>query len=103
MFPTVVMVQSQIDLHKRTPFGSLGFANKVHPSFLRSMVGLACITRNPETDYFSPGGGPAPVTRNHMVEIKVLAIKYLPKNLTCIVFSLKKDRKIPRLTSSPPS
>src|SRR5208282_249457 len=40
MLPTVVPVQAEIDLHKRTPFRALGLADEVHAGFLRLAVGF---------------------------------------------------------------
>ena len=32
MAPTVVAMECEVDLHKRPPFGALGFADEVHAS-----------------------------------------------------------------------
>ena len=44
MFPAIVLVQAEIDLHEGPPLGSLGFPNQVQPRFLRRAIGLKRIT-----------------------------------------------------------
>ena len=45
MFPTVVL-DAQIDLHERTPFGPFGLAHQVHGGLLRGAIGFLGVAAN---------------------------------------------------------
>ena len=69
MFPTVVLVQAETDLHERTPLGPLGFADEVQAGFLRGSIGLERIALDAGADDVLPTGWTASVTRDDMVQI----------------------------------
>lgn len=63
VFPTVVLVETEIDLHKRTPLGPLGFLDQVHPGLLGRAVGLAGVALDARADNVFPRCRPATITR----------------------------------------
>ena len=75
VLPTVVLVQSQIDLDERTPLGPFRLPNKMHAGLQWRAIGLACITANAGADNILPGRRAATVTRNHMIKIQIFAVK----------------------------
>src|SRR5437868_2676839 len=75
MLPTVVLVQSKVDLHEGTPLGPLGLANEMHSGFLRRPVCLACVARNAGANNVFPSRWPATVARNHVIEIQVFPLE----------------------------
>lgn len=89
MFPTVVLGQSEIDLHKRTPFGPLGFANQVQAGFLRRAVGFCGIALNARANNVFPRRRAATVAGNDVVEIQIFAVKMMAAILTHIFVALK--------------
>jgi hypothetical protein len=89
MFPTFVLVHAQIDLHEGTPFRTLGFADKVHAGFLRSVIGLAGVAGNAGANDIFPSRGATAIAWNDVVEIQILAIKNLAAILARAVVALK--------------
>lgn len=75
MFPTVVLLQAEIDLHERTPFRTLGFANETNAGFLRSAIRLARVALDAGADNVFPGCRAAAIAGNHVIEIQILAVK----------------------------
>lgn len=69
MFPAVVMMQAEIDLHERPPFRALGLSNEMHDGFLRSAIGLARVTLDAGTNDILPGCRTTPVPRDHMIQV----------------------------------
>ena len=63
MFPAVVPLQREIDLHERTPFGALGFADEMHAGFLRRAIGLARVALDARAHDVFPGRRAAAVAR----------------------------------------
>ena len=89
MFPTVVMVQVEVDLHKGTPFGSLGLADEVHAGFLRGAVRFAGIALDAGANDVFPRGGAAAVAGNDVVEVQVFALEYLAAVLAGVFVPFK--------------
>ncbi|MDB6016362.1 MAG: hypothetical protein JWR19_851 [Pedosphaera sp.] len=69
MLPAFVMVEAQVDLHERPPFGSFGLADKVYARFVGSVIGLAGIARDAGADNVFPGGRAAAVAGYNVVQI----------------------------------
>ena len=69
MAPAIVPVQGEIDLHKRPPFGSFGFAHKVHAGFGGRAVGFVRIAGDARADDVFPGGRTAAIARNDVVQV----------------------------------
>src|SRR5277367_4968022 len=81
MFPTVVL-DAQIDLHKRTPLGPLGLAYQVHGGFLGGAVGLLRVAAYARANDVLPSRRAAAVARDDVIEIQVLALKNVSAVLT---------------------
>ena len=75
MLPAVVLVQAEIDLNERPPFGPFRFANQMHARLLRRAIGLAGITLDTGADDIFPGGRPAPIARDDMIQVEVFAVE----------------------------
>src|SRR5579872_6155803 len=89
MLPAFVLVQTEVDLHERTPLGPFRFANQVQAHFLGRMVCLACVTRDAGADDVLPGGGAAAVAGNDMIEVQILAIERLAAVLAGVLVPLE--------------
>lgn len=89
MFPTVVPVEDEADLHEGTPFRTLGFADEVHAGFVRGAVALAGVAGNAGTDNVFPRGGPAAVARDDVVEVQVFALENFAAVLAGIIVALE--------------
>ena len=50
MLPAIVLVKTEVDLHKRPPLRPLRLPNQVHSCFLRRAIGLACIALDAGTN-----------------------------------------------------
>ncbi len=89
MFPTVVPVEDEIDLHKRSPFRTLGFADEVHAGFVRGAVALARVAGDAGADNVLPRGRPATVARDDVVEVQIFALENFAAVLAGVVVALK--------------
>jgi len=89
MLPTVVPVQAEVDLHKRTPFRALGLADEVHAGFLRLAVGFLRIAFDAGTNNVFPCRRPAAVARNDVVQVQILPVKHAPAILAGVLVPLK--------------
>ena len=89
MFPTVVMVQAEVDLDEGPPFGAFGFADEMHGGFLRRMVGLARVAGDAGADNIFPGRGAATIARDDVVEVQIFAIENLAAILAGVVIALE--------------
>jgi hypothetical protein len=85
VFPAFVVVHPEIDLNKRTPFGALGFADEMHPGFLRSVVGLAGVAGDAGANDVFPSRGTAAIARDDVVQIQVFAIQGLAAILAHVI------------------
>ena len=82
-------MQAEIDLNKRTPLRALRFANEMHPSLLRCAIRFERIAFDAGADNVFPRRRPAAVTRNHVIEVQIIAIERLPAVLAHVLVSLK--------------
>jgi len=89
MFPTVVPLQAEVDLHERTPLRSLWFADEVHSGFLRRAVGLLRVALDAGADDVLPSRRPATVARDDVVQIQILAVKNFAAVLAGVFVALK--------------
>src|SRR6516225_4090571 len=89
MFPTIVLVQAEIDLNEWPPLRTLGFANKVQPGLLRRAVGFESITFDAGADDILPTRRSPTVTRNYMVEVQVFAVACFAAVLAGILIALE--------------
>ena len=89
MFPTVVLVQTESDLHKRPPLWPPGFANEMQSGFLRRAIGFLRIAFNAGANDVFPSRRTAAVARNDVIQIQILSFKYEPAVLAGIFVALK--------------
>jgi len=89
MFPAFVLVQAKADLDERTPFGPLGLANQIHPRLMWGAVGFARIAIDAGAHDVLPSRGAAPITRCHMIQIEILAVKNLAAILAGVFVPFK--------------
>ncbi len=89
MLPTVVLVEREIDLQEGTPLRPLGLADEAHSSLLRQPVRLERIALDAGADDILPGCRAAPVARNDVVQVQVVAIKSLAAVLAGVLVSLE--------------
>ena len=89
MFPTVVPVQAEIDLHERPPFRPLRFADEVQSGLLRRAVGLLRIALDTRANDVFPRGRAAAVARHDVVEVQILPVKGPPAVLADVLIPLK--------------
>src|ERR1700678_3192193 len=89
MLPAVVPVQGEIDLHKRTPFRALRFADEIHAGLGGCPVGLVGVATDAGTNNVFPGRRAAPVARNDMVEVQILPVKNFAAILAGVFVAFK--------------
>lgn len=89
MLPALVSTRGDRDVDKGSPLGSLRFANQSHAGLCRGAVGFPRVAWNARAHDVFPGGGPAAIARNHVVEVKVFAIEPLAAVLTSVVVALE--------------
>ena len=69
VFPTVVLLESQVDLHEGPPLRSLGFADEMHPRFQRRAVRLPGVTRDAGANNVFPGCRPTAIAWDDVVKV----------------------------------
>ena len=89
MFPTVVLVEAEINLHERTPLGSLRFLHQMQASLLRSAVRFARITRDAGADNVFPRRRTAAITGNDVIQVQVFAIKQMAAVLAGVAVAVE--------------
>lgn len=89
MFPAIVPVEGEIDLNERTPFGAFGFSHQAHASLEGCAVGLAGVATDAGADDVFPGRGSAPVAGHHVVQVQILAVKYIAAVLAGVLIAFK--------------
>ena len=89
MLPTIVVVQAEVDLHERTPFRALRFADQPQAGFLGSAIGLFRVARNARANDVFPGGRTAAVAREDVVQIQVFPLECLAAILAGVFVPLE--------------
>src|SRR2546430_13273430 len=89
MLPTIVVMQAEVDLHERTPFRTLRFADQPHAGFLWSAISLLRVARNARAHDVLPGGRSAPVAREDVVQIQVFPVERLAAILAGVLVPLE--------------
>ena len=89
MFPTVVPVQAEVDLHERPPFRPLRFADKVQPGLLRRAVGFLRVALDTGADDVFPRRRAAAVARQDVIQIQILAVEGAPAVLAGVFVALE--------------
>ena len=89
VFPTVVLLQAEADLHERAPFRALGFAHEIHAGLVRRAVGLARVALDARAHDVFPSRRPAAIARDDVVQVQILAVKNVAAILAGIFVALK--------------
>jgi len=89
MLPTVVPVQAEIDLHKRTPFRRLGLRTRCRPASCGLRLAFCVLHSMQEQNNVLPGRRPAAVARNDVVQIQILPVKHAPAILAGVLVRQK--------------
>src|SRR2546425_10531407 len=89
MFPAIVMLEPEVDLHKRSPLRPLRLANQMHSGLMRRAIRLDGIAAHTRANDVLPGGRSATVARDHVVQVQVFAIKLVAAILARVLISLE--------------
>ena len=89
MFPTVVLVEAEIDLNEWTPLGSLRLFYQMQASFLRSAVGLTRVTRDAGANDVFPRRRATAISWKNVIKIQILAIKQMTAVLAGVAVALE--------------
>ena len=89
MLPTVVAVEREIDLHKRTPFGPLGLAHQVQAGLVGCPVCLVRVARDAGAHDVFPGRWAAAVAGNDVVEVQIFPLENFAAILAGVLVALK--------------
>lgn len=89
VFPTVVLVETEVDLHERTPLGSLRLFDEMQSDFLRRVIGFLGITLDTGTDDVFPRGGAATIARDNVIQIQVLPVEDVAAVLAGVAVALE--------------
>src|SRR5436190_6428 len=82
MFPAIVLVHAEVDLHEWPPLRPLRLPDQVDARFLRCAIRLARIALDTGADNVFPGGRATAVARNDVIQIQVFAIESMATVLT---------------------
>ena len=89
MFPTVVLVQAEIDLYERTPLRPFRFLHQMQTRFLRGAVRFARVTRDAGADDVFPRRRAAAISWDDVIEIQVLPIKQMSAVLAGVAIAFE--------------
>ena len=89
MFPAIVLVQAEIDLHERSPLRSLRFADQMHPGLLRGVVCFDRITLDAGANDILPGSWTSTVPWDDVIKIQILAVENAAAVLAGILVALE--------------
>src|SRR2546423_9009929 len=89
MLPAIVMLEPKVDLHEWPPLRPLRLPDQMHSRLMRGPIGFDRIALDTRADDVFPRGRSAPVARNDVVQVQVLAIKLVTAILACVLIPLK--------------
>ena len=89
MFPAIVLVQREVDLHEWPPLRSFRFANQMHPGFLRRAVRLARVARDAGANNVFPCRRSAAISRSDVIQIQILPLESLSAVLADVFVALE--------------
>src|SRR5436305_11887798 len=75
MLPAFVLVETHVDLHKRTPLRSLRLFHQMHAGFLRSAIRLLRIALDAGANNVFPSRRTTAIAWNYVVEVQIFAIE----------------------------
>ena len=85
MLPTLVVLAAPRQVNKGLPFRALRFADQSHMNLVRQFVPLAGVAPNTRANDVFPGGQPAFVAGDDMVEVQIRALE----NSTAVLASVE--------------
>src|SRR4051794_19943710 len=89
MFPAIMLVQTETDLHERPPLRPLRFPDQMYARFLRRVIGLPGIALDAGAHNVFPRRWPAAIAWDDMIQIQVLAFEQLPAVLAHVLVALE--------------
>ena len=89
MLPAFVRFHAKTHLNKRPPLGLARLADQVQTGLAGGAVALAGVARNARAHDVFPVGGPAPIARDHVVEVQITPIKSPAAVLAYIFIAFK--------------
>ena len=89
VLPTIVLVQREVNLHERSPLWPLGLADQTHASLLRRTVCLAGVALDARAHNVLPRRRTAPVARDDVVQVQVVAVAGLATVLAGVLVALE--------------
>src|ERR1043166_2828374 len=89
MFPAVVMLESEIDLHEWPPLWPLRLSDQMHAGLDGSSIGLVGVAGNAGANDILPGGWSSSVARDDVVQIQILAVELIAAILAGILVPFK--------------
>src|SRR5439155_11867032 len=89
MLPTIVMLEPEVDLHKRPPLRPFRLPDEVHRSLMGGPIRLDRITLDTRADDVFPSRRSAAVARDDVIEVQVFAIKLVTAILARVLIPLE--------------
>ena len=89
MLPAIVLMQAEVDLHERSPFRPLGFADEMHSGLLRCAVRFARVALDAGANDVLPCGRTAAVTRDDVIQVQIFTLKNLAAVLAHVLIAFK--------------
>ena len=89
MFPAIVLVQREVDLHEWPPLWSFRFANQVHPGFLWCPVRLVRVAADAGANDIFPRRRSTAISRSDVIQIQILPLKSLSAILADVFVALE--------------
>lgn len=89
MAPAVIHVAGEGDIHKGTPFWTLGLFQQMHPGLVRQTVPLPGIAGDAGADHIFPSSLSSTVSWEDMVDIEMAPVKVNAAVLAGILIALK--------------
>ena len=89
MLPAIVLIQAELNLDERTPLRPLRLANQMHARFLWCPICFAGIALDTGANNIFPGRRPAPIPRDYVIQIQILAIEHATTILAGVLVPLE--------------
>src|SRR5262245_20315351 len=89
MPPALMLLATERNVDKRSPFRTLRFANERHMRLGREPITFPRIARNARTNDVLPRGEAAFIARQNVIEIQLLPLEHFSAVLTGVVVAFK--------------